>query len=102
MLASSPLSMNLRRLVLGSQHISDGSATAIANSNLSRLYDLQLTGNELGDIGAVALAESPYLQRLLHLQLNFQSIAKKGLQALQQRFGSRLQYTVRKQLSGTH
>ena len=72
-------------LDLRSNEIGSVGARALAQwPGLSRLRVLDLNGNQVGDEGAMALARSPYLRRLISLDLCGNGIGEAGVQALRQ------------------
>jgi len=52
---------------------------------------LCLEANDIDDEGAIALAASPHLERLTQLSLRYNPIDDRGREALQRRFGQRLE-----------
>jgi uncharacterized protein (TIGR02996 family) len=80
----------LTHLDLSGNGITDGGVVSLVNSPLwSRLKDLVLGGNPIGDPAAFALAEAP-ASALQHLNLRFTEIGPLGQQALLPRFGGRI------------
>jgi hypothetical protein len=57
---------------------------------LAHLTELDLSNNWIGDLGAVHLAESPYLERVEALLVAHNDITKRGKDALKKRFGRRV------------
>jgi Leucine-rich repeat (LRR) protein len=57
---------------------------------LNRLRELELSDNELGDEGAIALSESSLLGKLVELDLSSNHITRVGARALAERAGKRL------------
>jgi uncharacterized protein (TIGR02996 family) len=80
-LALSPHAAGLRALWLGFNHLGDGGAQALVNGlfTLSRLY---LGRNRLGLVGVRALASSPRLAELTHLDLDYNELPFGALHAL--------------------
>ncbi len=73
----------LETLNLASNQIGDLGAEALAASpNLAGLVRLELRGNRIGDRGARALARSPHLGRLEYLGLAHNRIERLGADAL--------------------
>lgn len=98
-LLESPLAAGLSRLSLGSfdeerrNQLGDDGAIAIAESpTLGLLEGLDLTANGITDEGALALAESPHLRSLLSLDLSENDIGEEGRAALQARFGAEVRF----------
>jgi Leucine Rich repeat len=94
-LLDSPLAARLSRLSLGSideerrNQLGDDGAIAIAESPaLGLLEALDLTANGITDDGAIALAESSHLRSLASLNLSENDIGEEGRAALQARFGA--------------
>jgi hypothetical protein len=92
-LAASP-SMRLKQLMLGRNNIRHGvpitnaGAQALASSPaLAELRHLDLEGHQVGDAGAEAIAASPHLGQLGRLNLKGNPISKEVQKALRKRFG---------------
>jgi uncharacterized protein (TIGR02996 family) len=84
----------LRELRLGYNSISAvGVQSLAACAGLSRLRYLDLEYNrDIGDAGAVALAESPHLGQLLHLSLPRWGVSDATQQRLRERFGAGVKF----------
>ncbi len=84
----------LRNLDLSNNLITDGGVIDLIRTDLPRqLRRLILGGNDITDIGAVALAErwpAGDADRLEHLNLRFTNIGQVGQAALLRRFGGRV------------
>jgi uncharacterized protein (TIGR02996 family) len=77
-LADSPLASSLTSLKLECTHLGDLGARAIAHSPWSALTHLELSHNAIGDEGARALAAAPGLAGLTHLNLADNQISDEG------------------------
>jgi hypothetical protein len=53
---------------------------------------LDLFGNPIGDLGARALARSPFLAQLAYLRIYSHSLGAAGEQVLRERFGARVSF----------
>ncbi len=90
LLAASPRFADLESLDLGSNGIGNAGARALASSGLRRLRRLGLSGNVIGEKGALALAESPALEHLERLDFHGNKAGRRGNAALRERFGGRV------------
>jgi uncharacterized protein (TIGR02996 family) len=85
----------LTDLDLSVNELSDGAVESLLNQNLPRqLRHLVLGGNDVTDVGAVALANrwpTGTDDRLVNLNLRFSPIGQAGHAALLHRFGGRLE-----------
>jgi hypothetical protein len=89
-LAAAPLT-RLRQLNLHGNAIGDAGVIALADSAaLAALRWLDLSDNALGDDGALALARSPHLAALEWLQLGRAKVSRKSREELSARFGERV------------
>ena len=82
----------LRRLVLRGTALADPDATALSRWPRARnLLALDLRHNAIGDTGALALADSPFLLAPTRLRLHGNPISDQVKRALRIRFGDGLQ-----------
>lgn len=81
-LARDPALVGMEQLVLASAQIGDEGALALAEAPLTALTKLDLWGNQIGDKGAHALAWSPQLARLKQLDLGYNQLGPEGARAL--------------------
>ncbi len=89
-LLESPLVEHLSMLDLGSNQLRLRGARMLAQTTFGRLRILLLDNNEVGDTGALALAGSRPIQQLTQLNARGNRILGAGLEALQRRFGARI------------
>jgi hypothetical protein len=79
----------MQKLTLGNNDIGDAGALALARSPyLARLLTLEMSGNHLTDAGALVLVESPGFAKLRHVNLHGSALSDAMLRRLLQRFGS--------------
>jgi uncharacterized protein (TIGR02996 family) len=81
-LAASPRLAGLRSLTLSGQELGDDGARALAQSPYLNLTHLALEGAGIGPDGAAALAASPRLSRLRVLNLDRNPLGPEGARAL--------------------
>lgn len=94
-LAVSPYLTGLRDLCLRGNHIDTAGAQALAASPyLTRLTTLDLSDNPIGAMSIQLVALSPYLGRERELYLHFDKIQHDAREALEERFGERLEFRV--------
>ena len=80
-------------LRLQSNQLGDLGAEMLAGSPwLARLAELDLSDNRIGNTGAEALLKSPHLKQVSMLKLTYNQIDDPLLQALRDRFGTRLRF----------
>jgi hypothetical protein len=78
-------------LNLGLCRITSKGIRALADSpRLANLSHLEIGENNIGEEGVRALAESPHLQKLQGLNLTHTRLRKRDLSLLRERFGERL------------
>jgi uncharacterized protein (TIGR02996 family) len=91
LLARAPWAAGLGSLDLSLNPLSNDGVQALAASPyLARLRCLELRRVRLASTGALALAKSPHLEGLEMLDLRDNRLSKKAVDALRQRFGSRV------------
>jgi Ran GTPase-activating protein (RanGAP) involved in mRNA processing and transport len=81
-LAAAPLAPGWRSLGLACNGLGDAGVAALAAAELGQLVHLELYRNQVGPIGAAALARSPHLLELRDLRLNCNSLGAKGVSNL--------------------
>jgi hypothetical protein len=91
------VNLGLRRLDASGCMLDAASARVIASSPAARsLEELHLAYDPIGDVGALALAASPHLERLGYLRVgqtaprSQPTVGARGMAALRERFGGRL------------
>jgi uncharacterized protein (TIGR02996 family) len=89
MLFASPYLSGLTRLSIARNRMRVAQAAELAGaaSTFAGLRELDLSRNRLGDAGAWALLQSPWLARLRHLDLRRNGISARVAKAVRQRFG---------------
>jgi uncharacterized protein (TIGR02996 family) len=83
-LARSQHLVNLRELNLAGNQILAAGVTALASSPTLRLTRLSIGNNLIGNEGAAAIARSPHVTEMRHLDLQSNSVANLGVEALVQ------------------
>jgi uncharacterized protein (TIGR02996 family) len=92
-LAASPYLRGLGALLVGRNNLGDDGAEALGQAPwMVSVYVLDLTDNGLSDRGVRALADSPYLVKLVSLCLRGNALSRAGIAAL--RDSPNLQHTV--------
>ncbi len=81
-LSRSPLMVGLSELCIGRNHIGDRGIQALAQAPCLQLRSLNLWHNDLGAMGAKALADCPSLAFLAHLDLGGNRIGSEGVTAI--------------------
>jgi hypothetical protein len=89
-LAESPAIGRLRALTVSGCRIGDQGATALARAPLGYLRALDLSHNPIRAAGGLALAESPFLEKLRELRLEGCELPRAAVRALEKRFGDRV------------
>jgi hypothetical protein len=89
-LADAPFAPRLRFLDLSGNPLGRKGLTALAATPLPALAELRLMQCEADDVGAKALAASPHLPGLVHLDLSGHRLSAKAVAALRERFGDGL------------
>jgi hypothetical protein len=79
-----------RLAITGCRMNASGAVALSAWEGLAHLTELDLSNNWIGDLGAVHLAESPYLERVETVLVAHNDITKRGKDALKKRFGRRV------------
>jgi uncharacterized protein (TIGR02996 family) len=79
-----------RLAITGCRMNASGAVALLAWEGLAHLVELDLSNNWIGDLGAIHLAESPYLERVEALLVAHNDITKRGKDALKKRFGRRV------------
>jgi uncharacterized protein (TIGR02996 family) len=74
---------NLRVLNVSSNNFGRGGLTAMLKAKPPELHTLAITGSDLGDAGAAALAKSPASNTLLDVDLSWNHVGEKGARALE-------------------
>jgi uncharacterized protein (TIGR02996 family) len=93
LLAQAPCLKGARGINLSSTGAGNAAAHAFALSpDLRNVEELYLSANNIGDDGAFALANSPHLEGIRTLFMNFNCLGLAGVQALRQRFGTRVHF----------
>lgn len=93
-LAGGGLLPRLLTLDLSHNGITARGANELAFSSATAgLCGLDLTGNLIGDGGAIALADSPHLPNLQRLQLDREPLDRRTVRRLQDRFGDAVEFS---------
>lgn len=90
-LFDSPHLGNLTALDLHNNRANDATAALLADGRFPHLAELRLSGNDVRDAGALALARSPHLDglRVLDVSTNYQ-LGPQARTALRAKFGKRV------------
>lgn len=81
-LAKAPFLRDLRVLDIGQNNIGTKGLSALLGAKPAALHTLSVVGSDLGDAGAVKLAESAASDTLLELDLTWNNLRAKATQAL--------------------